>query len=648
MATTKKPKQSATYIVDVIPLSRGIFKDSLSYFTTKSLPIGTLVQVPVRNRKILSLVVSVRDAKESKSALKAASYAIKKIDEVVHTELFLPTFTQACAKTANYFATTTGSVIESLTPKIVLTEAKDLGIKKSPKKKAPLSSLVVSREKFIFQSDDLDRLSTYKSLIREEFAKNSSVFFCLPTISDIDQVLGTLERGINEYTFIFHSGLSKKELIATWKRAVSEPHPVLIVATGLFLSIPRKDLSTLIVDKEHSRAYKTFSRPFIDIRTFAENFADTANLKLIFGDTFLRTETLWRHQQGELIELTAPKFRALSTAKQSLIDMRECKKSSPKGKFPIFSPELIDVIKNNKLANERLVLFISRKGLHSITVCNDCGSTVTCSVCSAPLVLHKSAKSKENVFVCHKCSTLHTSNTRCNTCKSWRLTPLGIGIEKAEEELKSMFPETTLFRIDSDATTTRKKATQVMAKFISTPGSVLLGTEMSMYYLMESIENTAIVSLDSFFTIPDFRMDEKIFNLLLTLRARAEKSFIIQTRNSEQELFTYALSGNLLDFYRSEIKNRKQLSYPPFTTFIKITVAGSKVRVEKEIKKLEKHFSSYQPISYDSFSENTKSKCKKNILLTLKRDDWVNTELLSMLRSLPPEFSVRVDPEDLL
>ena len=445
-----------------------------------------------------------------------------------------------------------------------------------------------------------------------------------------------------------HSKLSKKELLSTWEKITNEKHPVLIIATGSFLSIPRTDIGTIILDKENSQNYKTFKRPYFDIRTFVEIFAKKAHLKLIFGDVFLRPETIWRTNQNEFIELSPLKFRSLSTAQQSIIDMREYKKDGAKKTFALLSDELKERIEKNKKENQHIFVLAGRRGLSPVTVCNDCGELVQCSKCNTPMVLHK--KRSDNTFLCHKCGKQEDSERKCANCTGWRLTALGIGIEGVEEELKKNFPEINIFKIDSDSIKTHKKGMEIAQNFFSSPGSILIGTEMAISYLYKNIDSGIVIGIDSLFTVPDFNMNEKIFNMLLSLRIKTLSHFLIQTRNPDEKIFEYIKNGNLLDFYRNEIKQRKDFSYPPFSVLIKITYQGRKPTAIKEMDKLSKILQDkgYSPSVYQSFSPGIKGAYSINALLKLDRGSWMDENLVAILRLIPPSFVVRVDPADLL
>ena len=176
----------------------------------------------------------------------------------------------------------------------------------------------------------------------------------------------------------------------------------------------------------------------------------------------------------------------------------------------------------------------------------------------------------------------------------------------------------------------------------------MVGTEMALSYLNEKIENIAVVSLDSYFSIPDFQINEKIFHILLTLRALAEKRLIFQTRQENKKIFDYALRGNLLDFYRDEIEERESIGYPPFTTYIKITLEGEKNIIKKMMDEKVEIMKPYDVSVFDAFNPGNKLKYTVHGLISLPKGKWIDKTLLSKLRILPPQFMIKIDPITLL
>ena len=636
--------------VEVMPIAQGVGNELLTYFSSKEIPVGSIVGIPLRNKTVNGIVVSSQNASLSKTDLKRADYQIKKIGSVKTGIFFPPHFVKAAEKTAYYFATSGGAVIETLTPKVVLDDyLKKQKVSHSLRKKIGEGPNNKS-ERFLFQSDEEDRISSYKNLIRGEFARQKSVYICMPTINDVARIAPLLGHGIQNYTYIFHGKLPKKELLASWDAAQKERHPILIIATGLFFSLPRFDISVIIIERENTPAYKIQRRPYIDVRVFAELFAKEIGANFIFGDSFLRTETLYRKDAGEFLEFAPLAFRFLSGTEQKVAVVKNERLKN--GGFSLIGSELLNLIKKTKENSERLFILTARRGLYPITICNDCGETVLCERCSAPLVLHKqSSKTKgvspENIFLCHKCGIKKESPDECVVCKSWRLNTLGAGTERIEEEIKRLIPGITTFRIDKDATKQEKKVREIVERFEKSPASILIGTEMALPYI-DTVTNIAAVSLDSLFALPDFRIPERVLGLLLKIRGKATKIFLIQTRIENLSVWKYAMEGNSVGFYREEIENRKRFAYPPFTTLIKITWCGTRLSIGNEAEKLKKFLARYKPQFFPAFTGKVRGKYIMNALVRLPRAKWPDADLLKLLYALPPSFAINIGPEDTL
>lgn len=637
-------------ILEVIPIARGINRDTLSYFSGSDIPIGSIIKVPLRKRVVPALVINSKDVEDSKAEIKNSSYALKKIEKIKYTNLLYKSFVDAVEITADYYVGSIGSILNSLIPKSLLENIEKIKIKDTGTENIKKTTRA---EKFVIQSNDEDRYAQYKSIIREEFAKGSSVFFCLPTIQDIKKAKDTLCKGIEPYTFVLHSSIDKKDIIETINKILEEKHPLLIIGTGSFLSVPKNDISTIILDKENSRSYKTQIKPYIDIRKFAEIFAMKTKTKIIFGDLLLRTDTIWRQKNGELVELSSLKFRSLTTSTQEIIDMRHMEtgaasneKADNKKAFKILSENLEKKILENIENNEHMFIFTGRRGLSPSTVCADCGNIVKCNSCGAHTVLHKS--NAENFFLCHKCGERRSALEKCSHCNGWRLTTLGIGSELVEEKIKELYPKGNIYRIDADITPTHKKAQDVADKFYNSPGGILIGTEMSLLYLTEKVENTAVVSIDSFFSIPDFRINERILNVLLKIRSITDKNFIIQTRDITQKVFSYAVKGNLVDFYKDEISDREKFNFPPFTTLIKISISGSKNEVLERVENIQQLIIPYEIDVFPAFIPQSKGQYGVNGIIKILGNKWPDKDLHDKLKMLPMEVLVNVDPDSLI
>ncbi len=646
-------------IIEVIPIGKGITSDTLSYFTSIDVPLGAIVDIPLRSKTIQGIVVSVRNAEDIKSEIKKASFALKKVEKLKSNEFFSKEFILAAQKAANYYATSIGNVLDVLVPDYFLKNAHKFKVEKNTDSKE--NYIPTIQEKFAVQGDNEERYGTWKSLIRQEFARKRSLFFLYPTIEDAEFAFRQLEKGVEGYVHLLHGALEKKKIIETWNRVMKATHPLVIVATGSFLFLPKKDIETIVIERESSRAYKVLRRPFLDIRHFAEMLAEKKGIKVFFADAFLRLETQWRaHDEGiadEIVQASPFKFRSLSTARDELIDMRPIKGGpvtldqpiegeEKVNSFKILSDKVEKLINQTKNESEHMLILATRRGIAPSTVCGDCQNIVTCNNCSAPVVLHKSAE--KSFFLCHRCGERRSTEEYCKVCGSWKLGVVGIGIDLVEEKIKDKFPEVSVYRIDSDTVKTDKVAHQIIQKFKSHPGSILIGTEMMLNYVHDKVENSAIISLDSLFSLPDFRIQERILSLLIRLRTLTTRNFIVQTRKTDEKVFEYGLKGNMSDFYRESIDERKKFKYPPFTLLIKLTLEGKKEVIIKEMEKVQTRLEPYEIEVFPAFTHTVKGNFVLHGLMRLERERWVDQGLLEKLRSLSPAVSVKIDPETLL
>jgi len=649
-------------LIKVIPFSRAIHKESLTYFTAKDIPVGTIVTVPVRKKLVEAFVIETKDLLASKSDIKSSAFNLKKVRSIKGPSFLRPEFLKACEGAGRYFATHLGPVINALVPNIFIKQYERLRHRETTPVVEQSSLRGTTRknklrgEKLVLQGPLEDRLDFYKTFIRSSFANKQSVFLCLPTINEIERFAETLKRGIEEYVFVLHSDLSVQEQLNRYNTLLGEVHPVLIIATGSYLFIPRDDIGSIIVERESSHVYKTISRPFIDQRVFAELFSYEIKAKLILGDTLLRTETLWRHDKNELSEVTPLTFRLPSLARQEIVNMAKSKIS--KGEFEVLSARVKEVIKNTIKNREQMFLFTLRKGLAPVTVCGDCATTLLCAMCTTPMTLYTKKDKKERVFICNKCREQKSAKMVCAECGSWNLVPLGIGIERVVEEAKKDFPDVSFFRIDQEVIKTRKQGQKISDQFYNTPGSILIGTEMALSFLSERVKNTAIISFDSLFSVPGFRINEKIVQLLIRLLSYTNEKLIIQTRNPEESVLKHIASRNLTQFHREEIEQRKQFNYPPFATLIKVTFAGNKRDSDKAVKTMEELFGEYKPEIFKAYIPRIKNRYVTNMVIRLERSKWsvsalleggtINEPLLQKFYSLPPSWTIQVDPESLL
>jgi primosomal protein N' len=646
-------------ILEIIPFNKSFKKETLSYFSTQEVPIGSIVTIELRKKDIRGIVVSKKSLRDRKADVRASDFKLKKVKSIQKNTILNNELISSANDLAEYFATSTGAIINSIIPKFVLDnvdKVKKTGIQENRNMGI---SLKENAEKYVLQEPDNERFSSYKRLIREEFAKKKSVIFVCPTIEDTRFALEKLSKGIEESTFVFHGRETKTTLLKNWNKVISIQKPVLIICTGIFLGIPRDDIGSIVIERENSYAYRSFKAPYLDYRIFAEIYARRKGARFFLGDLVLRLETLLRLNEQEFYEFTPMKYRDLTTADSRMVDMSE-KRFSKEKEFVIFSEQLEGILRNTLKDNEYTMLFTSRRGLSPTIVCLDCGHTVECNNCEAPMILHGpstpldqargktlGASRQNNFFLCHRCSEKRSSKELCRNCGSWKLHTLGIGSTLVEKETKKMFPDMKVFVLDSDHANTKVKATKIINDFYANPGSVLVGTEMALLYLHEQIENVAVVSVDSMFSNPDFNINEKILNTILKIKSKATRTFTIQTRKADEKIFNYIINGNIAEFLRLESDDRRKYDYPPFSMLIKIIIKGTPKGVEKEFINLREFLKDYELIEYPIIRESTKAKVARGALLKFPRNKWPRKDLVEKLKMLPAYYKIVVNAENI-
>lgn len=604
-------------VVEVIPIVKGITKSTLSYFTKDKYAVGSFVKVPVRSGTALAIVSSSIEARASKFELKTASFALKKLSKVEKFGKLSSALMQAVEETARFYATTAGNILSAVISKTFL-ENLELLTFSGKEKVRPV------KEVRLIQLVDVERFREYRGIVREGFARNTSTLFIVPTNEDVRRAKDLLSQGIERYVYT----------IDDIRKAREEKHPILFITTFSLSAFERKDLDIFILERENSRAYRTLSRPFINLKVFLEFYTKARGATLILGDAVLSIESLWREKCGEYTEFSPLTWRLKYENETEVVDMLKEKD------FKIFSRRLEQVLTKSWESQKKIFVFSARKGFAPSTVCEDCGSLLLCRNCRSPLVLHK------NIYLCHHCGAKRSTETKCDYCESWRLKPLGLGSERIADECQKLFPEARVLVLDKDHIKTSAKARLIVKKFLESEQTILVGTELALNYLPR-VPLVVAPSLDSLLSLPDFGVGERIFYLITKLRELALERLLIQTRNAKTDILTLASTGNVLDFFRNEIKEREEIMYPPFSIFIKVSTKNNKATLEKKSTYLQSLFKDFSP--HFILENRGESRVQTlSMIIRLKRSDWPHEGLGEKLLLLSSEFLIKVDAESIL
>lgn len=622
------------YVIWVSPLSARVRVHTLTYYTAEEIPIGSVIEVPIRTNKTPALVLHRESVADVKTFLRRAGFSARRVANCTPVQLFSQDMLVALEYTARFHACSIGDVVRSCVPKIVLQQPKSTV--------RAAVCLAKTHEKRALQMGYTDRIEAYKTIIRETFALKQSVVLVAPTAHEAQKIATALQGGILNKLHVLNATDTPKQQQTQWDAACAHGGPLLICTTPAMAAVPRCDIGLYIVEHASSQSYKRRRMPYVDMRVLVRALAEQTGASLFIADTLLPLSYYEQIQSGNITEYDTIPKRINRSSSMQVLDMKsvlaDAKEADSTAPFPILAPKSIVAITEATQNNGKAFVLATRRGFAGTTSCDDCGTVAHCTRCKHPVALH--TKKNERVFLCHRCGESRSAKERCVHCNGWRLTALGRGVERIEAALKKEFKKTPIFRIDTD--TTPKTIASHIVKW-NEHGGIVVGTERAINYI-DSVHTSVCASLDTLLSIPDFRIDERVFSLLLRLQERTTHSVLIQTQQPHTPVLTHVLSGNTGAFIKNELALRQQLHYPPYTVIVKCTCSGTKAAVTKHMQSFAIALARHKPRIFGTFVHHRGSQVQLSALLRIKRDAWPKKDLVEYLRGLPPCWSVDVLP----
>lgn len=413
----------------------------------------------------------------------------------------------------------------------------------------------------------------YIHLIQQALQSGSQVLYLLPEIALTTQMVNRLRRVFGPSMGVYHSRFTDNERAEVWNDVLrGKISFVLGVRSAVFL--PFSHLGLIIVDEEHDPSYKQQDpAPRYHARDTALMLGRIHQAPVLLGSATPSAESyhLAKSKAYGYVELTS-RYGEAQLPEIVLVDLKqERKMKRMKG---MFSSTLLNSITEALERNEQVIIFQNRRGYSPLLSCEDCGYIPKCNNCAVSLTYHQ----KQNSLVCHYCGYRTNVPAVCPACTSGRLRALGYGTEKLEEELKIHFPDAEIDRMDLDTTRSKHAYEQIIGRFESGITNILVGTQMVTKGLdFERVSVVGVFYADRLLHFPDFRAEERAFQLLMQVSGRAGRKgrpgrVIIQTNRPTEPLFSFITSHNVHAFYDKELAERHAYGYPPFTRLIEITL----------------------------------------------------------------------------
>ena len=452
------------------------------------------------------------------------------------------------------------------------TQAKPLSAAQATAYNEMLLQLMAKEVVLLHGVTSSGKTELYIHLIAKTIADGKQVLYLLPEIALTVQMMDRLRSVFGDRLGIYHSKYSDAERAEIWLRQLSD-HPYdIILGARSAMFLPFQRLGLVIVDEEHESSYKQQDpAPRYHARSAAIVLAQLCGAKTLLGTATPSAETYYNATTGKYGKVTlATRYSDIRLPEITVVDIKDLKRR--KMMTGPFSPQLLAAMRAALSAGKQVILFQNRRGFAPMVECRVCGWVPKCEHCDVSLTYHKN----QNRMTCHYCGYTYLVPTRCPNCESTDLKGRGYGTEKIEDQIRDVFPEVEVARMDLDTTRTRNAYERLIGDFAAGRTHVLVGTQMISKGLdFDHVGVVGILDADSMLNYPDFRAYEHAFMMMAQVSGRAGRKgergqVILQTRNAEARVIGQVVNNDYTGFFDELMEERRLFHYPPYYRLIYI------------------------------------------------------------------------------
>ena len=415
------------------------------------------------------------------------------------------------------------------------------------------------------------KTQVYLRLVQETLALGKTAMVLVPEIVLTPQMMRKFSSYFGSRVAMLHSSLKMTERYDQWKR-IRRGEVDVVLGTRSALFAPLKNLGLIIMDEEQEGSYQSENVPRYDAREVAKYLCVREKAALVFGSATPTVETAWAAEQGSYQKaLLRRRYNENALPEVLIADLRQ---EILNGNPGLISTPLRQELKKNLAAGEQSILFLNRRGSSRMLLCGECGYVPQCPRCSTAMTYH----SANGRLMCHYCGHSEPAADTCPECGGW-MKHVGAGTQKVEEELRELFPEAGILRMDAD--TTAGGHEEILQTFERERVPILLGTQMVAKGLdFENVTLVGVLSADISLYVDNYRAAERTFSLLTQVVGRAGRGgktgrAVIQTYTPGNDVIRCAARQDYDAFYESEIRMRRLRRYPPFADLFTVTVSGT-------------------------------------------------------------------------
>ena len=421
----------------------------------------------------------------------------------------------------------------------------------------------------------------YIHLIQQAIQAGKQVLYLLPEIALTTQITERLRRVFGNRLGIYHSKFPDAERVEIWRKQLTDQDYDVILGVRSSVFLPFRRLGLVIVDEEHENTYKQQEpAPRYHARNAAIMLASMFGAKTLLGTATPSIETYYNAVNGKYgwVQLTE-RHQQIQLPHIEVVDIKELARK--KRMTAQFSPLLLQKIREALDQKEQVILFQNRRGFAPMIECRTCGWVPKCKNCDVSLTYHKGL----NQLTCHYCGYTYQVPKSCPACGGVELMNRGFGTEKIEDDIKLIFPEARVARMDLDTTRTRTAYERIIADFEEGKTDILIGTQMVSKGLdFDRVSVVGILNADSMLNYPDFRSYERAFQLMAQVAGRAGRKnkqglVVLQTKSPDLPLIHQVVANDYNGLYQTQIDERRLFKYPPFYRLIYVYLKHRKEEV---------------------------------------------------------------------
>lgn len=411
----------------------------------------------------------------------------------------------------------------------------------------------------------------YLNVIAREIERGRTAIFLVPEISLTPQMLSQLRARFGGSAAILHSGLSAGERFDEWWRLRSGEAKIAIGARSAVFA-PLENIGAIIIDEEHDSSYSSESAPRYETVEIASFRAEYNGAKLILGSATPSVESFAKARDGDynLITLTE-RINGKSLPEIIISDM--CKEVRS-GNNTAFSRALRQELDETLKSGRQAILFLNRRGYSRHVVCRDCGYVAKCENCDVSLTYH----SEENCLKCHYCGARYRMLNACPDCGGTHVLYSGTGTQKVVSDLKTLFPDARILRMDNDTVSGKDGHYKILRQFAEKQADILVGTQMiAKGHDFPAVTLVGILDADMSLHFSDYRSGERTFQLITQVSGRSGRAddkgkVVLQTCSPENHILRYAVNYDYKGFFDNEIALRKATCFPPYSLICRIMI----------------------------------------------------------------------------